>query len=114
MKLSPLARVKKEFGSKDKLVSEIVSLLKSLSETLPEDIEKRLKSQTNLKLIKLYSNAKKVSEIGREKAIEVILKAKRPASKKIDEDYKKSLMRYSVSKLYDMYLTASRSFKKQK
>ena len=114
MKLSPLAKVKKEFGSKDKLVSEVVSLLKSLSETLPEDIEKRLKSQTNQKLIKLYNNAKKVSEIGKEKVVEVILRVKRPEAKKVDEDYRKSLMKYSISKLYDMYLTASKSLRRNK
>ncbi len=113
MKLSPLARVKKEFGSKDKLVSEVVSLLKSLSETLPEDIEKRLKSQTNQKLIKLYNNAKKVSEIGKEKVVEAILKVKRPNAKKTDEDYKKSLMEYPVSRLYDMYLSAIKALKKK-
>ncbi|MCX7959062.1 MAG: hypothetical protein N3B13_08445 [Deltaproteobacteria bacterium] len=114
MKLSPLARVKKEFGSKEKLVSEVVSLLKSLSETLPEDIEKRLKSQTNQKLMKLYNNAKKISEIGKDKVIEAILKANRPASKKTDEDYKKSLLKYPVSRLYDLYLSASRKLKKSK
>lgn len=111
MKLSPLARVRKEFGSKEKLVSEVVSLLKSLSDTLPEDIEKRLKSQTNKKLMKLYNNAKKVSEIGKDKVIEIILKAKNPNSKKVDEDYRKSLMKYPVSRLYDMYLSASKKLK---
>ncbi len=114
MKLSPLARVKKEFGSKEKLVAEVVSLLKSLSETLPEDIEKKLKSQTNQKLMKLYNNAKKVSELGKDKVIEVILKAKRPNAKKVDEDYRKSLLRYPVSKLYDMYLSASKALKKSR
>ncbi|MCX7944497.1 MAG: hypothetical protein N2746_08320 [Deltaproteobacteria bacterium] len=111
MKLSPLARVKKEFGSKDKLVSEIVSLLKSLNAPLPDDIEKRLKAQTNQKLIKLYNNAKKISEIGKDKVVEVILKAKRPTSKKVDVDYKKSLLSYPISKLYDMYVSATKSLK---
>lgn len=114
MKLSPLAKVKKEFGSKEKLVSEVVSLLKSINDTLPEDIEKRLRSQTNQKLMKLYNNAKKISEIGKDKVIEVILKARRPTSKKVDEDYKKALLRYPVSKLYDMYISATKALKKSK
>lgn len=114
MKMSPLARVKKEFGSKEKLVSEVVSLLKSLNDKLPEDIEKRLKSQTNLKLMKLYNNAKKVKEIGKEKMVEVILQVKRPNSKKVDEDYKRSLLSLSVSRLYDMYLSAEKALKKKK
>jgi len=114
MKLSPLAQVKKEFGSKEKLVSEVVALLKSLNDNLPEDIEKRLKSQTNLKLLKLYNNAKKIKEIGKEKVVEVILKAKRPNSKKVDEPYKASLMKYPVSKLYNLYLSAERALKKGK
>jgi hypothetical protein len=114
MKLSPLAQVKKEFGSKEKLVSEVVALLKSLNDNLPEDIEKRLKSQTNLKLLKLYNNAKKVKEIGKEKVVEVILKAKRPNSKKVDEPYRASLMKYPVSKLYNLYLSAERALKKGK
>ncbi len=113
MKLSPMARVKKEFGSKEKLVSEVISTLKAIGENLPEDIEKRLKSQANLKLLKLYNNAKKVKEIGKDKIIEVVLKVKRPNSKKVDEDYKNSLMKYSVSKLYDIYLGASKALKRQ-
>ncbi|MGB9599634.1 MAG: hypothetical protein ACP5QK_04535 [Myxococcota bacterium] len=111
MKLSPLARVKKEFGSKEKLVSEILSLLKSLNEKLPDDIEKRLKSQTNQKLMKLYNNAKKVSEMGKDKMVDIILKVKRAGSKKIDEDYKNSLMKLSVSRLYDMYRSAQKRIK---
>lgn len=114
MKLSPLARVKKEFGSKEKLVSEVVSLLKSMGEKLPEDIEKRLKSQTNQKLMKLYNNAKKMSEIGKDKVVDVILKVKRAGSKKVDEDYKNSLLKLSVSRLYDMYQSAQKALKRKK
>jgi len=114
MKLSPLSQVKKEFGSKEKLVSEVVSLLKSLNENLPEDIEKRLKSQTSLKLMKLYNNAKKVKEIGKEKIVEVILKVKRSTSKKVDEAYKASLLKYPVSRLYNLYQSAERALKRAK
>lgn len=114
MKLSPMARVKKEFGSKERLVSEIISVLKLISENLPEDIEKRLRSQTNLKLLKLYNNAKKVKDIGKEKIVDAILKAKRPDSKKVDENYRDSLMRRPVSRLYDLYLSAEKSLKGNK
>lgn len=114
MKLSPMARVKKDFGSKEKLVNEIISMLKSIGENLPDDIEKRLKSQTNLKLLKLYNNAKKVKEIGKERVVESILKVRRPNSKKVDEDYKNSLLKYSVSKLYDLYLGAEKLLRAKK
>ena len=63
-KKSPLARVKDEFGGKDKLVDKIVGVLDSGDES-KDDLRKRLLGVANGKLIRLHSVATRIKDGGR-------------------------------------------------
>jgi len=60
---SPLARVKQEFGGKDKLVDKIVGLIDAGDES-KDDLRKRLLGAANRKLIRLHSVATQVKAVG--------------------------------------------------
>ena len=63
LKTSPLARVKEEFGGKDKLVDKIVGVLDSGDES-KDELRKRLLGVSNTKLIRLFSVATKTKQAG--------------------------------------------------
>ena len=56
---SPLARVKEEFGGKDKLVDKIVGLLGSGDEP-KDEMRRRLLGAANKKLVRLHTVATQV------------------------------------------------------
>ena len=60
---SPLARVKEEFGGKDKLVDKLVGLVDAGEES-KDDLRKRLLGAANSKLLRLHVVATKVKEQG--------------------------------------------------
>jgi len=63
LKTGPLARVKEEFGGKDKLVDKIVGVLDSGDES-KDELRKRLLGVSNTKLIRLFSVATKTKQAG--------------------------------------------------
>ena len=95
---SPLKRMKDEFGSKDKLVTEVLTALKQFA-SKEEGLEAKLKKQTNAKLFKLLASVKKAAEMGgKDAVVEAVLK-QWSTSKKGDTNLKASLAKRPVTEL---------------
>jgi hypothetical protein len=99
VKNSPLARVKDEFGGKDKLVDKIVGVLDSGDESR-DDLRKRLLGVSNTKLIRLHLVATKTKEAGgHDKLVTATAEAQGRAK---DKDYVAKLGGLSSARLLDM------------
>jgi hypothetical protein len=109
MPKSPLSQVKDEFGGKDKLVDQLVSLLET--DETKEDLRKRLLGVANGKLLRLHriASAVKTKFGSREKLIEGAAAA---LGRGKDKDYVASLARYSTPRLVDMQQVAERKTKR--
>jgi hypothetical protein len=105
---NPLARVKEEFGGKDKLVDKIVGLLGSGDES-KDDLRKRLLGASNTKLIRLHKTASAVKEHGgHDKLAEA---AAGGLGRAKDKDYVEKLTSYSNGRLLDILTVAQRRAK---
>jgi hypothetical protein len=102
---SPLARVKEEFGGKDKLVDKIVGLLDSGDES-KDDLRKRLLSAANRKLIRLHAVATQVKTAGGKDQIAAA--AAQELGKGKDKDYLAKLSTFSSGKLVDILTSAKK------
>jgi hypothetical protein len=102
---SPLARVKEEFGGKDKLVDKIVGLLDSGDES-KDDLRKRLLSAANRKLIRLHGVATQVKSAGGKD--QIASAAAQELGKGKDKDYLAKLSTYSSGKLVDILASAKK------
>jgi hypothetical protein len=100
---SPLARVKQEFGGKDKLVDKIVGLIDAGDES-KDDLRKRLLGAANRKLIRLHSVATQVKGVGGRDQIAAA--AAQEMGKAKDKDYVAKLSTFSSGKLVDMMNSA--------
>jgi len=99
VKKTPLARVKDEFGGKDKLVDKIVGVLDSGDESR-DDLRKRLLGVSNTKLIRLHLVATKTKEAGgHDKLVTATAEAQGRAK---DKDYVAKLGGLSSARLLDM------------
>lgn len=108
LKKSPLARVKDEFGGKDKLVDKIVGVLDAGDES-KDDLRKRLLGVANGKLIRLYGVATRTKTAGGHDKL-VTSTAERLNRGK-DKDYVAKLDSFSDGKLLDMLSVAERKAK---
>jgi hypothetical protein len=61
---NPLARVKEEFGGKDKLVDKIVGVLETGEDESKDELRKRLLGVSNSKLIRLHGVATRTKAAG--------------------------------------------------
>jgi hypothetical protein len=102
---SPLARVKQEFGGKDKLVDKIVGLLDAGDES-KDDLRKRLLGAANRKLIRLHSVATQVKGAGGRDQIAAA--AAQELGKGKDKDYIAKLTTFSSGKLVDILSAAKK------
>jgi hypothetical protein len=93
LKKSPLARVKDEFGGKDKLVDKIVGVLDSGDES-KEDLRKRLLGVANGKLIRLHTVATRTKAAGGHDKLAAAAADKLKHGK--DKDFVAKLEGYSV------------------
>jgi len=100
---SPLARVKQEFGGKDKLVDKIVGLIDAGDES-KDDLRKRLLGAANRKLIRLHSVATQVKGVGGRDQIAAA--AAQEMGKGKDKDYVAKLSTFSSGRLVDMLNSA--------
>jgi hypothetical protein len=105
LKQSPLARVKEEFGGKDKLVDKIVGVLDSGDEG-KDELRKRLLGVANSKLIRLFSVATKTKQAGGHDKLVAATADKLNRGK--DKDYVAKLDEYSDGRLLDVLQTAER------
>jgi hypothetical protein len=107
---SPLARVKEEFGGKDKLVDKLVGLVDAGDES-KDDLRKRLLGAANSKLLRLHLVATKVKEQGgRDKLAAAAASA---AGHGKDKDYVAKLGSFSNGRLVDMLEAGERRAKRK-
>ena len=99
LKTGPLARVKQEFGGKDKLVDKIVGVLDSGDES-KDELRKRLLGVSNTKLIRLFSVATKTKQAGGHDKLVTSTAEKLNRAK--DKDYVAKLDQFSNGRLLDM------------
>jgi hypothetical protein len=105
LKTGPLARVKEEFGGKDKLVDKIVGVLDSGDES-KDELRKRLLGVSNTKLIRLFSVATKTKQAGGHDKLVATTAEKLNRAK--DKDYVAKLESYSDGRLLDVLSSAER------
>jgi len=101
-----IERMKDEFGSKDKLVTEVLTALKPFAGK-EEGLEARLKKQSNTKLFKLLANAKRATELGGKDAVVEAVYTQWSTSKKVDTNLKASIAGRPVTELLS-YLVAAK------
>jgi hypothetical protein len=107
---SPLARVKEEFGGKDKLVDKIVALLGSGDEP-KDDMRRRLLGAANSKLVRLHGVATQVKDLGGHDKLADAAAQELGRSK--DKDYVTKLATFSSGKLIDILQSARRRNKRK-
>ncbi len=105
LKTGPLARVKEEFGGKDKLVDKIVGVLDSGDES-KDELRKRLLGVSNTKLIRLFSVATKTKQAGGHDKLVATTAEKLNRAK--DKDYVAKLDEFSDGRLLDVLSAAER------
>jgi hypothetical protein len=103
--ISPLARVKEEFGGKDKLVDKIVGLIGSGDEP-KDELRRRLLGAANKKLIRLHGVATQVKAAGGKDGAAAAAAAELGRGK--DKDYVAKLGTYSSAKILDILQSAKR------
>jgi hypothetical protein len=103
--IAPLARVKEEFGGKDKLVDKIVALLGSGDEP-KDEMRRRLLGAANSKLIRLHRIANQVKEVGGADQLAGAAAAELGHAK--DQDYVNKLATYPAGRLIDILESARR------
>lgn len=104
---SPLARVKEEFGDKDKLVAAVRKLAEQDLWVARESADKGLDHVSNAKLLRLHRIFSEVKEkFGtRAKLIDAILELEKRTK---DAGYKSRLEKFPVPRLYDMFRSAQK------
>ncbi|HEV3030391.1 MAG TPA: hypothetical protein VG319_02055 [Polyangia bacterium] len=107
---SPLARVKEEFGGKDKLVDKLVGLVDAGDEP-KDDLRKRLLGAANSKLLRLHVVATKVKAQGGHDQLAAAAAAGVGHGK--DKDYVSKLESFSNGRLVDMLEAAERRAKRK-
>jgi hypothetical protein len=107
---SPLARVKEEFGGKDKLVDKIVGLLGVDAEESKDDLRKRLLGAANKKLIRMHAVASAVKQNGGHDGLVTATASGLGRSK--DKDYVEKLGSLSNGRLLDMLGAATKRNKR--
>ena len=107
---SPLARVKEEFGGKDKLVDKLVGLVDAGDES-KDDLRKRLLGAANSKLLRLHVVATKVKQTGGHDQLAAAAAAGVGHGK--DKDFVTKLESFSNGRLVDMLDAAERRAKRK-
>jgi hypothetical protein len=107
---SPLARVKEEFGTKDKLVDKLLGLVDAGDES-KDDLRRRLLGAANSKLLRLHVVASKVKEQGGHDKLAAAAAAGVGHGK--DKDYVTKLESFSNGRLVDILEAANRRAKRK-
>jgi hypothetical protein len=107
---SPLARVKEEFGSKDKLVDKLLGLVDAGDEA-KDDLRRRLLGAANAKLLRLHVVATKVKQQGGHDKLAAAAAAGVGHGK--DKDYVTKLESFSNGRLVDILEAAERRAKRK-
>ena len=104
MKKTPLTQVKEGFGSKDKLVDELLGMIKRPADTTKDEMKKKLRAQSNQKLLTLLAREKTVKNSygNRDKLIDAVVKAGMGKDKAEDKTYRKRLATLTTGQLLDL------------
>jgi hypothetical protein len=102
---NPLARVKQEFGGKDKLVDKIVGLI-DVGDESKDDLRKRLLGAANSKLIRLHAVAARVKQQGGHDKL--VAAAAESLGRSKDKDYVEKLSTFPDTRLLDILQAAER------
>ena len=97
----PLQEVKDRFGDKEKLVDEVLALLKP-AKADKDVLRERLRTQANTKLLRLHAHMTEINEKfgGKEKIVDEILSMMGHTK---DQDRRQKMLDYSAGKLLDLY-----------
>lgn len=100
-KKAPLQEVKDRFGDKEKLVDEVLALLKP-AKADKDVLRERLRTQANAKLLRLHAHMTEINEKfgGKEKLVDEILSMTGHAK---DQDRREKMLGYSAGRLLDLY-----------
>lgn len=115
MKKSPLARVKEQFGSKDKLVDALVAMPATVLERVGEEdkdaFHKRLLAAANNKLLRLHHISQDIQKRwgSKEAMVDAVLTLKKRGK---DKDYRTKLSDLPVGKLYDRLSSLERAHRR--
>ncbi|HVZ74190.1 MAG TPA: hypothetical protein VHJ20_17545 [Polyangia bacterium] len=107
---SPLARVKEEFGGKDKLVDKLVGLVDAGDES-KDDLRKRLLGAANSKLLRLHGVATKVKAKGGHDGLAAAAATAVGHGK--DKDFVAKLESFSNGRLVDILEAGERRAKRK-
>lgn len=97
---NPLARVKDEFGGKDKLVDKIVGILETGEDESKDELRKRLLGVANSKLIRLHGVATRTKAAGGHDKLAAAAAERLKHGK--DKDFVAKLSGLSNGRLLDM------------
>lgn len=109
MKKSPMTIVKERFGSKEELANKLIPRLDRLdADESSEDFERRLRTASNRKLLRLWEAEERVQkEFGsRDKLIDAIMTLK--FAGKPEAAYRTRLERYAKTRLLELHAQLSR------
>lgn len=103
---SPLAIVKEQYGSKDKLVAKVAGLIEPQDGESNDDFKSRLKHVANSTLLHLVEVGEKAKELGgRDKIVARIAELRGQAK---DHHFTDKLKARSLGQLVDMLASAER------
>lgn len=104
MKKSPYKRVNEEFGGKDKLIEELLGMIKRPADVTKDELKKKLRSQSNRKLMTLLAREQTVKKTygNRDKLIDAIVKAGMGKDQTEDKVYRKRLAKLTTGQLLDL------------
>jgi hypothetical protein len=96
--------VNEEFGGKDKLVEELLGLIKRPADVTKDEMKRKLRSQSNRKLMMLMLRERTVKKDygNRDKLIDAIVKAGMGKDKTEDKVYRKRLTKLTTGQLLDL------------
>ena len=98
---TPNQTVKEQFGSKEKLVSQLVSSLTSYEEESKGEFTERLLKVSNRKLLRLYKRVEDLKQAGgRDHLAQEITRAR--LNGKLDEAHMAKLKDLSIGQLLDL------------
>ena len=101
-KMSPLQEVKERFGSKKELASQLFGKLEKIYvDESDEEFERRIRTSSNKKLLRLYAATSEVEERFGNKVglVDAIMKLRYPG--KPDEQYRGKLEKQQITRLLD-------------
>lgn len=100
-KLSPLARVKKEHGSKEKLAKKVMGIIEAADGEEASDFEARVQTMSNSKLLRLWEAHNTLTDKYGSKA-DLAAKITAAKFKGANADYTAKISGFSAPKLLDL------------